>query len=92
MERRTFLAFPILGFLARTLWSRWGNHALEHNGPLSIRESAVTDQTVANALRLWYRQPAANWNEALPIGNGRLGAMVFGGVSSERIQLNEDTI
>ena len=43
-------------------------------------------------LRLWYRQPAANWNEALPIGNGRLGAMVFGGVADERLQLNEDTI
>ncbi|HEX8998574.1 MAG TPA: glycoside hydrolase family 95 protein [Blastocatellia bacterium] len=41
---------------------------------------------------LWYRQPAANWNEALPIGNGRLGAMVFGGVQAERIQLNEDSI
>jgi len=41
---------------------------------------------------LWYRQPAANWNEALPIGNGRLGAMVFGGVGTERLQLNEDTI
>jgi len=41
---------------------------------------------------LWYRQPAANWNEALPIGNGRLGAMVFGGVAQERLQLNEDTI
>lgn len=41
---------------------------------------------------LWYRQPAANWNEALPIGNGRLGAMVFGGVQSERLQLNEDSI
>jgi len=43
-------------------------------------------------LRLWYRQPAAVWNEALPIGNGRLGAMVFGGVQTEQIQLNEDTI
>src|SRR6058998_2255790 len=43
-------------------------------------------------LRLWYRQPAKTWNEALPIGNGRLGAMIFGGVASERIQLNEDTI
>jgi alpha-L-fucosidase 2 len=37
---------------------------------------------------LWYRQPAKVWEEALPIGNGRLGAMVFGGVSDERIQLN----
>ncbi|MFL6278581.1 MAG: glycosyl hydrolase family 95 catalytic domain-containing protein [Vicinamibacterales bacterium] len=41
---------------------------------------------------LWYRAPAANWNEALPIGNGRLGAMVFGGVVDERLQLNEDTV
>ena len=41
---------------------------------------------------LWYRAPAANWNEALPIGNGRLGAMVFGGPVDERLQLNEDTV
>ncbi len=41
---------------------------------------------------LWYRQPAGNWNEALPIGNGRLGAMVFGGLEKERLQLNEDTL
>jgi alpha-L-fucosidase 2 len=40
---------------------------------------------------LFYRQPAEKWTEALPIGNGRLGAMVFGGVPAERIQLNEDT-
>ena len=43
-------------------------------------------------LRLWYQQPAANWNEALPIGNGRLGAMVFGGIEQEHLQLNEDTV
>ncbi|MBR6571265.1 MAG: glycoside hydrolase family 95 protein, partial [Clostridia bacterium] len=41
---------------------------------------------------LWYREPARTWNEALPLGNGRLGAMVFGGVSEERIALNEDTL
>lgn len=41
---------------------------------------------------LWYRQPAANWNESLPLGNGRLGAMVFGGLEKEQIQLNEDTL
>lgn len=41
---------------------------------------------------LWYEQPAKNWNEALPIGNGRLGAMIFGGVAKERIQLNEDSL
>ncbi len=41
---------------------------------------------------LWYRQPAKVWEEALPLGNGRLGAMVFGGVTDERLQLNEDTL
>src|SRR5690554_3738415 len=43
-------------------------------------------------LKLWYNQPASNWNEALPLGNGRLGAMVFGGPAMERLQLNEETI
>ncbi len=46
----------------------------------------------ATDLRLWYLQPAAEWVEALPVGNGRLGAMVFGGVASERIQFNEDSV
>jgi alpha-L-fucosidase 2 len=46
----------------------------------------------AEDLKLWFNQPAANWNEALPVGNGRLGAMVFGGVENERLQLNEETI
>ena len=41
---------------------------------------------------LWYRYPAKEWHEALPIGNGRLGAMVFGGVQEERIQLNEGNV
>jgi alpha-L-fucosidase 2 len=41
---------------------------------------------------LWYRQPAKEWVEALPIGNGRISAMVFGGVDKERLQLNEETL
>ena len=41
---------------------------------------------------LWYLQPATKWTEALPIGNGRMGAMIFGGVTDERIQFNEDTL
>ncbi|MEJ8629774.1 glycoside hydrolase family 95 protein [Sphingomonas sp. I4] len=41
---------------------------------------------------LWYRQPAKAWTEALPVGNGRLGAMVFGGIACERLQLNEDSL
>ena len=42
-------------------------------------------------LKLWYQQPAQEWVEALPIGNGRFGAMIFGGVANDRLQLNEDT-
>ena len=41
---------------------------------------------------LWYEQPAKQWVEALPVGNGRLGAMVFGGAPEERIQFNESTL
>jgi alpha-L-fucosidase 2 len=41
---------------------------------------------------LWFKRPAADWNEALPVGNGRLGAMVFGGVDDERLQLNEESV
>ena len=41
---------------------------------------------------LWYEAPARKWEEALPVGNGRLGAMVFGGIQSERLQLNEESI
>jgi alpha-L-fucosidase 2 len=44
------------------------------------------------ALLLWFKRPAEKWTDALPIGNGRLGAMVFGGVKEERLQLNEDTL
>ena len=70
------LRLVVLGLLALFLPPEGGSYKIEEK----------TD------LRLWYRQPAANWNEALPIGNGRLGAMVFGGVTDERLQLNEDTV
>ncbi len=42
--------------------------------------------------KLWYQQPAKIWEEALPIGNGRLGAMVFGGIQGDHLQVNEDTM
>lgn len=44
------------------------------------------------AQTLWFQQPATDWNHALPVGNGRLGSMVFGGVSEDRLQLNEETV
>ncbi|HEV7993933.1 MAG TPA: glycoside hydrolase family 95 protein [Gemmatimonadaceae bacterium] len=49
-------------------------------------------QTPKEPLALWYPVPAAHWVEALPVGNGRLGAMVFGGIAQDRIQFNEATI
>ncbi|MEY4916479.1 MAG: hypothetical protein RL616_392, partial [Verrucomicrobiota bacterium] len=54
--------------------------------------TAHAQEALSPAASLWYAQPAAKWTEALPIGNGRMGAMVFGGTGSERIQFNEDTL
>ena len=41
---------------------------------------------------LWYKKPAEKWTDALPVGNGRLGAMVFGGVEKDQLQFNEETL
>lgn len=49
-------------------------------------------QASSAAPLLWYRQPARIWNDALPVGNGRLGAMVYGGAADEHLQLNEETL
>ena len=43
-------------------------------------------------VRLWYDEPASKWTEAMPLGNGRLGAMVFGTILKERLQLNEESL
>mgnify|MGYP001287893405 FL=1 len=54
---------------------------------------AAEGESVQPTMTLWYTQPADNWErEALPIGNGRLGAMIFGGVGHDRIALNEETV
>ena len=54
--------------------------------------TAVTNIRAENPMLLWYSAPATNWTSALPIGNGRLGAMIFGGAGREHLQLNEDTL
>ena len=61
--------------------------------------SIITLVTIINVtaqdntlLKLWYSRPAKLWVEALPVGNGRLGAMVYGDPSKEVIQLNENTV
>ena len=72
--------------------------------PASIRTGRITadwkdratvtsgGKRPAGQYLLWYQQPAKVWEEALPVGNGSLGAMIFGGVADERIQLNESTL
>ncbi|WP_285059784.1 glycoside hydrolase family 95 protein [Pedobacter ginsengisoli] len=54
--------------------------------------TAVYSQAQTDRNKLWYDKPASNWNEALPIGNGFIGGMIFGRPEKERIQLNESTI
>jgi alpha-L-fucosidase 2 len=63
--------------------------------PLLVLALATTGPAALAApapLRLWYEQPARTWVEALPVGSGRLGAMVFGDPRHERLALNEDTL
>jgi alpha-L-fucosidase 2 len=78
LSRRDFIQTAVLGGAAIGL----GGCRLETGG--SVPE--------APGPTLWYRNPAGQWTEALPVGNGRLGAMVFGGVRDERLQLNVDSL
>lgn len=57
---------------------------------MDIRERQGTDKR--NCAVLWYDRPASDWNEALPLGNGRIGGMVSGNIGCEQIQVNEDTV
>jgi alpha-L-fucosidase 2 len=59
---------------------------------LAVLFNAGIAAATEDKLLLWYTKPAEQWIEALPIGNGRLGCMVFGGVGTERLQLNEDSV
>jgi hypothetical protein len=56
-------------------------------GPLVVGASAETPE--GGSLQLWYRRPPPRWDHGIPLGNGRLGAMIVGDARRERIQLNE---
>lgn len=58
----------------------------------SIVAIAFTILAKAQDMELWYDKPAAKWVEALPVGNGRLGAMIYGGIANDHIQFNEETL
>lgn len=59
---------------------------------ITLSACQKTSTVAPNALKLWYQQPAQKWLEALPIGNGKLGAMVYGTPERERLQLNEESL
>lgn len=74
-------------FLILILSGSPGFSAQREAMPLAIENNEFNPATL-----LWYESPAESWEEALPLGNGRLGAMVFGKHDEERIQLNEETL
>ena len=84
-------------------WAKWPVDPASEDGRKMAQEIGRTHGFLKQAMTaaadppagdlvLWYRRPAAEWTEALPVGNGRLGGMVFGGAARERIQLNEDSV
>jgi len=87
VNRRNFIAAAYATLLAIRL-PRTAQGATAVGGPAAEEWGDVPP----SALTLHYDKPAAQWNEALPLGNGRIGAMIFGGIDRERIQLNEATL
>src|SRR5277367_4505004 len=74
---------------------QWTRREFAKLAPAALAAGAIPPLPAEPAARrtvLWFDKPAGKWTEALPIGNGRLGAMVFGGVPEERLQLNESTL
>lgn len=76
-------------FLVKTRRLRWAVLAMAVVASAATTPGATSE---GNPHLLWYDKPAAKWEEALPVGNGRLGAMIFGGPAEERLQLNEGTL
>ncbi len=67
-----------IGSAALALYPPWLKHA--------------ADKSAASKTELWFSKPACRWMEAVPVGNGRIGGMVYGGISTERIDLTESTV
>lgn len=82
----------ILARLTATLSFGVAASAAAYDMPAFQGELRGSARAPDSALSLWYRRPAREWVEALALGNGRLGAMMFGGIDEEQLQLNEDTL
>jgi alpha-L-fucosidase 2 len=80
MKKSVTLLIPLIGMILGGLGATWSATSQEENS-----------NKINPATLLWYAHPAAKWTSALPVGNGRLGAMVFGKTDEERIQFNEET-
>ena len=91
---KTLLALFIVGwFFIETSMVEAYDKIDETNSPKADAEFVDEAGAPEEPLTLWYRKPALIWeSQALPIGNGRLAAMVYGGVNNERIQFNEETL
>lgn len=97
MKKSFIIVFINILFLPGIIWA-------EEEVGASVRSGDITKYWVDRAniktggtkpagnYILWYKRPAKVWEEALPLGNGQIGAMIFGGVTDERIQLNESTL
>jgi len=94
MNRREFSMFSAFGLTALALSEKAVGGMSEPGGGQTTTGGSVEAKRGSGARKwtLWYAQPAARWLEALPVGNGRLGAMVFGGIERERLALNESTV
>ena len=107
LKRKYYEQIKELSNLYGGYCTKWLNELYQENQTITslqptlmLMESTVQNKAVGNsnstrpasALGLWYRQPARHWNEALPLGNGRLGAMVFGTVKREHLQFNEESL
>jgi alpha-L-fucosidase 2 len=96
VEKRNFMTFPftrrkfvkaLTSGIAGLPLFKGGMFAA--NGAQGVHSSRPPSN---DNLTLWFEEPAQHWGDALPVGNGRLGAMIFGGTTSERLALNEDTL
>jgi alpha-L-fucosidase 2 len=93
MDRRDFVKAGV-GLATALGAADFGGESV-NSMPLSVETAAEQVRgslAEAKSLMLWYDEPATEWLQALPIGNGRLGAMVYGGIEKETLQLNEGTL